>query len=57
MPANLNDGTTASVDLPAGTTHYYFNLIDENQFLVSYPKAKKTESGFTKSALQAKQKN
>jgi hypothetical protein len=23
--------------LPEGTTHYVFNLIDENNFLVSYP--------------------
>ena len=33
----LNGGTTASIDLPARTTHYYINLVDENQFLVSYP--------------------
>jgi hypothetical protein len=24
--------------LPVGTTHYQFNLIDENRFMVSYPK-------------------
>jgi len=23
--------------LPAGATHYFINLIDENNFLVSYP--------------------
>jgi len=23
--------------LPQGTTHYVFNLIDQNNFLVSYP--------------------
>ena len=23
--------------LPSGTTHYFLNLIDENNFLVSYP--------------------
>ena len=26
--------------LPKGTTHYVINLIDENNFLVSYPKMK-----------------
>ena len=30
------DGTL-SAQLPEGTTHYLFNLIDENNFLVSYP--------------------
>ncbi|TWU34600.1 Arylsulfatase [Novipirellula aureliae] len=35
--ATLKDSTTASVELPAGTTHYYLNLVDENNFLVSYP--------------------
>jgi len=26
--------------LPAGTTHYFINLIDENNFLVSFPEIK-----------------
>lgn len=34
--ANLN-ATQATVTIPEGTTHVIFNLIDENQFLVSYP--------------------
>ncbi len=29
-----------AVQLPEGTTHYFVNLIDENQFLVSYPSLK-----------------
>ncbi len=28
-----------SVDLPKGTTHYVFNLVDENNYLISYPRA------------------
>ena len=37
MPATLASNTTATATLPAGTTHYLINLIDENNFLVSYP--------------------
>ena len=54
-PATLN-GSKAFVDLPAGTTHYYLNLVDENRFLVSYPEIKSPKGGFTKNALSAKQK-
>lgn len=35
--ANLQQNGTVIAELPAGTTHYYLNLIDENQFLTSYP--------------------
>ena len=31
------DGESVVATLPAGTTHYVFNLIDENDYLVSYP--------------------
>ncbi|MEP4889940.1 MAG: sulfatase [Aliiglaciecola sp.] len=31
------DGDKVSVNLPKGTTHYVFNLMDENNFLISYP--------------------
>ncbi|NDV62062.1 sulfatase [Puniceicoccales bacterium CK1056] len=34
VPFIFADGT-ASIPVPAGTTHYVFNLIDENNFLVS----------------------
>ncbi len=33
------DASTFTVLLPEGATHYVVNLIDENQFLVSYPSA------------------
>ncbi|MBT3194168.1 MAG: sulfatase [Verrucomicrobia bacterium] len=36
-PATLASGNTVTADLPADTTHYYINLIDENNYLVSYP--------------------
>lgn len=36
QPAVVN-ASTVTVKLPEGTTHYYINLIDENNFLVSYP--------------------
>lgn len=36
-PATLLPGGKASAKLPKGTTHYLINLIDENNFLVSYP--------------------
>ena len=38
--AELTANNTAEAILPAGTTHYLINLIDENSFLVSYPKMK-----------------
>ena len=34
------DATSFSVNLPEGTMHYFINLIDENEFLVSYPRLK-----------------
>ena len=37
VPAKVNVNGFVSVDLPAGTTQYLINLIDENNFLVSYP--------------------
>ena len=36
-PAKLNSEMTVSAELPQGTTHYLVNLIDENNFLRSYP--------------------
>ena len=38
--ANLTKNNTAEAMLPEGTTHYLINLIDENNFLVSYPEMK-----------------
>jgi arylsulfatase A-like enzyme len=36
-PATLLPGKKISATLPEGTTHYVINLIDEHNFLVSYP--------------------
>ena len=36
-PANLLPGRKVAITLPAGATHYFINLIDDNNFLVSYP--------------------
>ena len=35
--ATLMPGMKGGVTLPEGATHFYINLIDENNFLVSYP--------------------
>ncbi|MCM2371264.1 sulfatase-like hydrolase/transferase [Aporhodopirellula aestuarii] len=37
MPATLRSGMKVNAELPEGTTHYVINLIDKNNFLVSYP--------------------
>ncbi|MGZ0655739.1 sulfatase [Coraliomargarita sp. W4R72] len=37
QPATLEEDFTVSAQLPAGATHYVINLIDENNFLESYP--------------------
>jgi arylsulfatase A-like enzyme len=37
LPAIVDSGSTVTAVLPEGTTHYVINLIDENNFLVSYP--------------------
>lgn len=58
-PAVIDASGTISADLPEGTTHYVVNLIDENNFLVSYP-ALKTQSAYdrkhrvSEDALRAK---
>jgi uncharacterized sulfatase len=38
-PAQLLPGEKGRVLLPPGTTHFYINLIDANNFLISYPAA------------------
>jgi len=37
LEAAVNADGTVTAALPKGTTHYLFNLIDENNFMVSYP--------------------
>ena len=38
-PAVLKENARVEALLPEGTTHYFVNLIDENNYLVSYPEA------------------
>ena len=38
-------GNVATATLPEGTTHYVINLIDENQFLRSYPEFQRPKDG------------
>jgi hypothetical protein len=58
-PADLLPGCKASVRLPKGTTHYFLNLIDENNFLRSYPEVldaktvRKSEVKYAERALKA----
>jgi len=40
VTADMSDKNTVEAMLPEGTTHYLINLIDENNFLVSYPEMK-----------------
>ncbi len=48
-----HDDGKVTAELPDGTTHYYLNLIDENQFLRSYPEIAAKGKSFTDSALDA----
>ena len=41
----------AEVSVPTGTTHYVFNLVDENNFMVSYPSVGTGNDGIPDSAL------
>jgi arylsulfatase A-like enzyme len=49
-PAKILAGSKGVAELPAGTTHCYINLIDENNFLVSYPSVTSDPKGFAKGA-------
>ncbi len=51
MPATITGPGRAEATAPEGTTHYVFNLIDENNFLVSYPDVGTTGDGIPDSAL------
>ncbi|MDP4644339.1 MAG: hypothetical protein NWS71_07850, partial [Opitutales bacterium] len=53
-PVTLNSNSTALVELPAGTTHYFLNLVDENNFLVSYPEITSQKGKYADLALSAK---
>jgi hypothetical protein len=59
IPATLTGSNTVTAELPDGTTHYIVNLIDENNFLISYPDIpggdhfNKTKEKFSKYAIAA----
>lgn len=55
-PATLKDGSAVTAELPDGTTHYFLNLVDENQFLRSYPEVRKKGKSYSASALSAQAK-
>jgi len=56
-PATLAAKNTVTAELPAGTTHYYLNLIDENRFLLSYPEVVGKGKSFIDAALSTQQKS
>ncbi|MEX1048673.1 MAG: sulfatase [Akkermansiaceae bacterium] len=49
--AKVDSSSLASAELPKGTTHYYLNLIDENNFLRSYPEVVAKKDSFADSAI------
>jgi hypothetical protein len=49
--ATLSSPGMITAKLPEGATHYYINVIDENNFLVSYPKIVGSERSYTPGAL------
>ena len=59
IPATVTDNSTVTAQLPKGTTHYVINLIDENNFLVSYPEVpagnqiSKTKEKYSKYGIAA----
>ena len=55
IPMTLT-GNKVSATLPKGTTHYVFNLVDENNYLISYPDAgyQKTTQIFATKAIAVK---
>ena len=58
-PARLSGVDSVTAELPKGTTHFIVNLIDENNFLVSYPDIpggnhfNKTKEKFAKYAIES----
>ncbi len=53
IPAELTSEGVVTATLPEGTTHYLINLIDENNFLRSYPEVTRIKDGknYSKQAL------
>jgi arylsulfatase A-like enzyme len=56
--ARLMPGMKVVANLPKGTTHYFINLIDENNFLRSYPHIEKymAKADYSKIALAVSEK-
>jgi hypothetical protein len=57
LSAGLASKGRAEAELPAKATHYVWNLIDENHFLVSHPEMrteKESKEPYSKRALRAK---
>ncbi len=50
-PASLRPEHRVTAELPPGTTHYFINLVDENDYLVSYPQIVSEENPFVNRAL------
>lgn len=51
IPASLSSAGKVVADIPEGATHLYLNLIDENQFLRSYPEVVPKGKSFVGSAI------
>ena len=53
IPAEITAEGVVTAKLPEGTTHYLINLIDENNFLRSYPEVTRIKDGkyYSKQAL------
>jgi uncharacterized sulfatase len=53
IPAEITSKGVVTAKLPEGTTHYLINLIDENNFLRSYPEVTRIKDGknYSKQAL------
>ena len=52
MPVRIVADSTITATLPEGTTHFYSDLIDEHQFVVSYPEVEKERGKRQKSHAQ-----
>ncbi|TWU39612.1 sulfatase-like hydrolase/transferase [Novipirellula artificiosorum] len=51
--ASVSSQGTVTATLPEGTTHYFINLIDENNFLVSYPKVAGDKPSYAADAMES----
>ncbi|HQZ28099.1 MAG TPA: sulfatase-like hydrolase/transferase [Verrucomicrobiales bacterium] len=51
IPASLKGDGKVTAEFPEGTTHLYLNLVDENQFLRSYPEVIAKGKSFAGSAV------